>query len=199
MSFKVFDFSFPAPQRLHSITAYVVGVGQREGQSSHDIALDSPDCACALHDDGFRIILPDITVVEASKPAIRRENRGESASSWLQKTASPKGSLSLNGIISSFWPWKSTLVQAQDSAQNVGGVSCDGSLARRAALERRQGWLRGRIVGMKRAGLSDFEIAELWNMSAWTRYGQIRKSEGWENWKLLRRVCTMISWYHDVW
>lgn len=40
---------------------------------------------------------------------------------------------------------------------------------------------------MKRAGLSDFEIAELWNMSAWTRYGQIRKSEGWENLEIVAK------------
>ena len=32
---------------------------------------------------------------------------------------------------------------------------------------------------MKRAGLTEFEVAEVWNVSHWTRYGQVRKPEGW--------------------
>lgn len=175
ISFQVFDFSFADPQRLRSLTIYGVGAGQRRGENHHNIELNSLHCACALHDDGFRIVLPDVTVVAASRPAIRRENTGEIASSWLH---SPKDSLSLNGFARSFWPWMST--SAQDGAQNVGSISRNDSLARRAALERRQEWLRGRIVGMKKVGLTDFEIAEIWNMSAWTQYGQVRKPEGWQ-------------------
>lgn len=181
ISFKVVDFSFADPQRLHSITAYGVRGWQQEGQKRQNIELDSPDCACALHDDGFRLILPDTTIVEASKPAPRRETKSESASSWLQNTASPTDGLSLTRIASYLWPWKSASVQARDGAQNVGSVSRDDSSARRAALERRQEWLRGRISGMKREGLTDFEVAELWNISRWTRYGQIRKPEGWRS------------------
>ena len=33
-------------------------------------------------------------------------------------------------------------------------------------------------LGMERVGLTDFEIAEFWSMSAWTQYGQVRKSGG---------------------
>ena len=32
---------------------------------------------------------------------------------------------------------------------------------------------------MKRVGLSDCEIAELWNINAWTPYGQVGKPDGW--------------------
>lgn len=177
ISFKVFDFSFADPQRLHSLITYGVGAGQRRDQKNHNIALNALHCACALHDDAFRIVVPDVTIVEA-KPAIKHDNAGESAPSWLAKPATPKEILSFSGIGWSFWPRKPT--SAPDSVPSVGSLSRDDSLARRAALERRQEWLRGRILGMKRAGLTDFEIAELWNLSAWTQYGQVRKPEGWQ-------------------
>lgn len=177
--FKVFDFSFADPQHLHSLITYGVGAGQRRDENHHNTALNSIHCACALHDDGFRIVLPDVTVLEASKPAAtRRDNKGESAACWLQRTASPKESLSFNRIGWSFWTRK--IASAQDGVRNTGSITRNDSAARLAALERRQEWLRGRIRGMKRVGLTDFEIAELWNMSAWTQYGQVRKPEGWQ-------------------
>ena len=181
ISFKVFDFSFADPQRLHSLTTYGVGAGQRRNMKHHNIALNSLHCACALHDDGFQIVLPDVTIIGASEPATRRENSGESASSWLQNSAlAPKEGLpSLKGTAWSFWPWRPSL--AHDSVQDTGSITRNDSAARRAALERRQEWLRQRIRGMKRVGLTDFEIAELWNMSTWTQYGGIRKPEGWQN------------------
>ena len=120
--------------------------------------LSSLHCACALHVDGFPIVLPDITLVDASEPAIRRENLGESASSWLQKPTTPKEVLSLNGIVWSFRLRKPTLTQ--DSVPNTSNVTRNDSAERQVALERRQERLRGRILGMKRAGLTDFEIAE---------------------------------------
>lgn len=181
ISLKVFDFSFADPQRLHLFTAHGPKPGEPRDQTYHHIALKSLHCACALHDDGFRIVLPDLTAVEASTPVnTRREsNTGVSTSSWLSKLASPKDvSPPLNGIMSSFWARKPST--AQDSVEpNIGSISRNDSSARQAALERVQEWLRGRIVGMKRVGLTDFEIAELWNMSAWTQYGQVRKPEGW--------------------
>ena len=179
ISFKVFDFSFADPQRLQSLVAYSVGSGQRRNGNIHRIGLNSLHCACALHDDGFRIFLPDVTSVEASEPAARRKTAGEAASSWLQKSAvSKEGLSSLNGTTWSLWPWKPTA--AQNSGPNTGSITQDDPAARRAALERRQEWLRGRIIGMKRVGLSDFMIAELWNLSTWTQYGQIRKPNGWQ-------------------
>lgn len=178
ISLKVFDFSFADPQRLHSLTAYGAKAGQRRDLSCHSIELNSLHCACALHDDGFRIVLPDIEAFEPVNTK-RESNTGELISSWLPNFAIPKGSLPLDGIISSLWPRKPS--SAPHSAlQNNGHISRNDSPARRAALERRQEWLRGRIVGMKREGLSDFEIAELWNVSAWTQYGQVRKPEGWQ-------------------
>lgn len=176
ISLKVFDLSFTDQQRMRSLMTYSVGGGWRRDKKFHNICLNAFHCACALHDDGFRIVLPDTSSVEASKLATERDN----TSSSLQRTATLKESLlPLNESPWSFWPREATS-SAPDSVQNIGSVSRNDSLARLAALERRQEWLRGRIAGMKRVGLTDFEIAELWNMSSWTQYGQIRKPEGWQ-------------------
>ncbi len=114
---------------------------------------------------------------------VRREDASEGVSFWFRKTAGPKKeSLSLGGTAAwSFWPWRSTPAPECGGEKDVGSISRDDSAARRAALERRQEWLRGRIMGMRRAGLTDFEIAEVWNVSVWTRYGQVRKPEGWRD------------------
>ena len=184
ISFKVFDFSFADPQRLHSLVAYGSRAGQRRNKVSHNILLNSLHCACALHDDGFRIVLPDVTAAEAPNPAADPDNTGDNAPSWLQKTAGLKELFAFNQLAWSLWP--RTAPSAPEGARNVGGISRDDSTARRAALERRQEWLRGRILGMKRAGLTDFEISELWNVSAWTQYGQVRKPEGWRELGVVR-------------
>lgn len=176
ISLKVFDLSFTDQQRMRSLMTYRVGSGWRRDKMFHNITLNAFHCACALHDDGFQIVLPDTTSAEASELATERDN----TSSSLQRTATLKESLSsLNESPWPFWPQEATS-SAPDSVQNVGSVSSNDSLARRTALKRRQEWLRGRIAGMKRVGLTDFEIAELWNMSSWTQYGQVRKPEGWQ-------------------
>ena len=181
VSLKVFDFSFADPQRLSSLISYGVGAGWRRDGRFHHIALNSIHCACALHDDGFRIVLPDTTTVEASEPTMKPENADKTASSPLQKSASLKKNLSsLTATAWSFWP-RTPTPASDGNSKIVGTMSRNDSMARRVALERRQEWLRGRIVGMRRVGLTDFEIAELWNISAWTRYGQVRKPEGWRD------------------
>lgn len=176
ISLKVFDLSFTDQQRMSSLMTYGVGSGWRRDKLFHNITLNAFHCACALHDDGFRIVLPDTTSVEASELTTERDN----TSSSLQRTATLRESLSsLHESPWSFGPREATS-SAPDSVPNVGSVSSNDSWARRRALERRQEWLRGRIAGMKRVGLTDFEIAELWNMSSWTQYGQVRKPEGWQ-------------------
>ena len=188
ISFQIFDFSFADPQRLHSLIEHGMGSWQQRNAPHHNIAFKAFHCACGLHDDGFRIILPTITTIKPSKSAtLKRENTDESpsTSSPPQKAIRPrtlKDSLALSASPSwFFWLRMSNQpVSAQDD-KNTGSISRNDSAARQAALERQQEWLRGRIRGMKRMGLSDFAIAEEWNNSAWTQYGQVRKPEGWQD------------------
>ena len=185
--FQIFDFSFADPQRLHSLIEHGIGLWQRRNESPHTIAFKALHCACGLHDDYFRILLPDITAIKPLKSAtVKRGNTDESPSTssqpkTLTKTRTLKDSLALIASPSLFfWSRKNQPTSAQDD-NNTGSMTGNDSAARQAALDRQQDWLRGRIRGMKRTGLSNFAIAEVWRNSAWTQYGQIRKPEGWQD------------------
>ena len=187
ISFKIFDFSFADPQRLHTIIEHGIGSWQRRNESPHTIAYKALHCACGLHDDGFRILLPDITAIRPSKSAIiKQENTDKSSSTssqanTLTKKKKLQDSLALTASPSwFFWSRKNQPASAQDD-NNTGSMTRNDLAARQAALDRQQEWLRGRIRGMKRTGLSDLAIAEKWHNSAWTQYGQIRKPEGWQD------------------
>ena len=188
ISFKIFDFSFADPQRLHTLIEYGVGSWQRRNESPHNIALKAAHCACGLHDDSFHILLPDITAIKPSKSATtKRENTDESpstSSSLKNPTRSRNLQDSLALTASPSWFSWSRISNRSASAQkdnNTGSISRNDSAARQVALERQQEWLRGRIRGMKRTGLSNFAIAQMWHNSAWTQWGQIRKPEGWQD------------------
>ena len=202
LSMKVLDFSYADPQRLRSFVTHGVGLGWRRDRKFHNIALDSVHCACALHDDGFRVVLPDITTsaktIKTPEPSSflqrRIRNTTETAAPATTEFPPLRESLApLDGLFewSSFWPsssWPPPSISAptttktrapNDQDEPVGSVSKNDTLPRRAALARQQEWLRGRIRGMKRVGLTEFEIAELWNLCVWTRYGLLRKPDGW--------------------
>lgn len=149
---KVFDFSFADPKRLlHLISDGVRTRHSPEGRQ-YMTPLSSIHCNCALHDDGFRIVLPDTTIIPA-----------KASSEEARK--------------SSFWPWKG--VFPRQEFVDIGSVVRDDPPARREALERQKEWLRFRIREMRRRGISDFEIAELRGCSRWTQYGQLGKPDGW--------------------
>ena len=193
ISFRIFDFSFADPQRLHSIIEHGIGSWQRRNDSHHNIALHkialkAVHCACGLHDDGFRILLPDITAIEPSKSATtKREITDESPSTSSQarilaRKRTLQESLALTASPSWFsWLRISNHPASAKNDKNTGNISRNDSAARQAALERQQEWLRGRIRGMKRMGLSNSLIAQVWHNSAWTQYGQSRKPEGWQD------------------
>ena len=187
ISFRIFDFSFADPQRLHSIIEHGIGSWQRRNESPHTVAYKALHCACGLHDDGFRILLPDITAIKPSKSAIiKQENTDKSSSTLSQaktltKTRTLQDSLAPNTSPSRFfWSRVSNRSASVQEHKNTGSMTRNDSAARQAALDRQQEWLRGRIRGMKRMGLSNFTIAEVWHNSAWTQYGQVRKPEGWQ-------------------
>jgi hypothetical protein len=152
---KIFDLSFADPERLRLLTGGGVLWRQRQKPSSLFIRAKTLLCACALHDDEFKIVLPNTTTTPStndSSPEVARK--------------------------SEFWPWKA--VYPKQDHGNIGSMTRDDPPARQKALKRREEWFKMRIVEMRRKGLSDFEIAELWGHSRWTRYGQIRKPDGWQ-------------------
>ena len=147
---SVFDFSFADSQHLRLLGRD--GIRTKQQMLIHDTYY----CACKLHDDGFRIMLPDsinITTVNATAQDRKPKN-------------------------SSFFPWKTLPPERQQV--DIGSVTHYDPQGRRKALEREEEWYRERIRGMRRCGLTDFEIVELWGHARWTQWGQVGKPDDWK-------------------
>ena len=151
---QIFDLSYADPSRLR---ARKNGSDARLKMISRGVKVvaNLRDCACELHDTGFDITLPDL---RKRYPSIHSPGTVERKSS--------------------FWPWKGIYANAE--AQDIGIIVRNDPAARVEALKRREEWFRFRISEMKKRGLSDTEIAELWGLAVWTRWGQIRKPDGWQ-------------------
>ena len=120
ISMRIFDLSFADSKRLNSFFSW------KPDRQYHNISMDAFHCACALHDDGFKIVLPDPTI-EASEPATDR-------SKTRKTTPAEFGEIfaSLNRSAWSFWPRAASL-SALDSVQDAGSTWRNDSLARQAA------------------------------------------------------------------
>ena len=136
---KVLDLSFSDPKRMDPKSRL--------------------NCACALHDDGFRITLPSVVDITQHLHVVKKIP----AAPKLQK--------------SSFWPWKFRYTPAVTEPMPL--TARNDSAARQAALDRETEWFNDRIKCMRKAGLSDWDISELWGCAHWTQYGQKRKPDGW--------------------
>ena len=117
------------------------------------------NCACSLHDDSFNIALPPVEDLCKARKAT------EKVSAQRQK--------------SSFWPWEHSHTPIEEGPIPV--ITEAPSRPRQEALDRETEWFRERIKCMKATGMSNFEVAELWGRSTWTKYGQFRKPEGWQD------------------
>lgn len=101
-------------------------------------------CQCAMHDDGYKVILPD---------------------GGRQPTATGVGVESK--MIWNMWCGP----KVPTTAATEGCVEHYDSPARAKAWARRDEWLKQRIQIMKRAGLDDEEISIAWKEQSWTRSG----------------------------
>ncbi|KAL8689803.1 MAG: hypothetical protein Q9218_004608 [Villophora microphyllina] len=108
-------------------------------------------CQCALHDDGYTVMLPNIRRQAESVPTTR----------W-----------------SVLFDQKVLTVPA---SVMEGSIEHYNSPARARALARRDEWLRERIAIMKRAGLDNDEVAIAWHDQRWTRNGVFDMPDNWKN------------------
>ena len=195
ISFKIIDFSFADPQHLKSLIYKNLPLTYKKTRRlprQPIPTIESVHCPCVLHDTGFRIILPCVT---ASQSTLFERPKAWTTWQWQQRRL-PKAVV-LDGSISRDWleaegawrnPWfgprKADCLSEDvrgESVESIGTISRNDTPARQSALQRQHQWLVGRIRGMKRESLNDFEIAELWSAADWTQWGQIRKPEGWRH------------------
>ncbi len=155
---KIFDFSFADRQRLQLMLSHGIPIREVPEHLRSLPGMRHSHCACGLHDDGFRVVLPPF------------QDLGKTPQDTTERPAKRRAS--------SFWPWKCDFSLRADEPLPV--ITQNDSAARQEALLRQAEWFMERTRCMKRAGLSDWDIAELWGCARWTQYGQIRKPEGWQ-------------------
>ena len=143
IQFQIFDFSYE---------------GRQKGSGAMP-ATRSPFCACALHDDGFRIMLPPSKDVDATLRVAKNEP------AKLQ--------------FSSVWPWKPKVAPRLEQPVPV-STPVD-SVAWKEAIDRETTWIKERIICMKAAGLSNYDITNLWIYMPWAKGGRIGIPDGWKD------------------
>ena len=113
-------------------------------------------CCCALHDNKFRLELPSLEDLDRFRQAARDR---PAKLRW-----------------SSIWPWK--YKQSQRPEEPMPVVARIETEAQKEAMARETESFRERIRCMKEAGLSNFDIAELWSRGDYDRFA---KPDGWRD------------------
>lgn len=154
---RIFDLSFGDPARLRTIQR-LAGLGGGRGKAYRSI-----HCACALHDEGIRVTLPD-TWCKAASYGLRITPplfaSSPKSPSWLK-------------------PWKSTKPPPPTIEPAKGLVEIHDPPGRQAALEREEEYRKDKIRWMKKIGLTNAQIETEWSGAVWTDRGRISKPEGW--------------------
>lgn len=199
ISLVVFDFRYegsakPSPIRIGFPAWQANPVNPPDFHFTH--------CACALHDDGYTIVLPDTactTLVATTAPSSTDQARKQIPGDPSIKTfepCPPYGSEEYKlkeqtvqkrftalfpkthpRFLRSFWtdPMPPTLTPPYGSIVHYDPP------ARKEALERRDEELREHIKEWKREGQSDFDIAQTWLNSRLSGWGAVPKPEGWRD------------------
>ena len=156
---RIFDLSFGDPVRLQK----VLHVAQNRDGLGRPYNYRNRHCACPLHDEGFRVTLPDTWCKTACNEDL------------ILRPYEPK--------TNSFWPkpWKSKSPPTITIKPAPGSIEPSDPPARQAALGREQEFLKDMIRWMKECGLPDDTIETEWSGAPWTQRGQIKKPEGWRN------------------
>ena len=120
------------------------------------------NCACRLHDEGWDVVLP-----EEAMPFHHHHNRPKPSESFWHR----KG----------FWPWSHLDSTEEENLRlEVGTISKADSQERIEALERREEWLKRRIIGMKALGMDNWTVTDIWQNAEWSGWGMLARPRGWE-------------------
>lgn len=155
ITLRIFYLGFADPSQLQLYQRSRHWTGADTSPSQHIF------CACPLHDDGFRVTLPDTSYQILSHHPLR--------------SSSPGRKPILPSLLNS--SWKSN-VSPVVSASNGSVEQCDPP-ARLEALRREKDFYKGAIISMKRSGMSNEAIETEWSGARMTSRGKIPKPTGW--------------------
>lgn len=201
---NVFDFSYADPARLAGSKLWVTPLGFKNDtvmakrRRSRMIGPRMDHCACRLHDEGWAVVLPT-RAMPSSNPGSEPSAStilGKGFWSWSLSTTNEEKALPSANIepVSSVsrlfgrkgpWTWlRSIAATEHDPSTDIGTISKADSRERMEALERREKWVKRRIVGMKCCGMDDLTLRHVWFIADWSGYGVLGKPRGWETlWK----------------
>lgn len=199
ISLAVFDFRYESSTKPNQI---------RNGYPAWQAnPVNPPDfyftrCACALHDDGYTIVLPDTVcaaLIASTGPSPKDQPRNPTSMNppiEHFEACAPYGSEEYKlkeqllrkrfttlfpkthpSFLRSFWPNPTPPIPTPVP----GSIEHYDPPARKEALERRDEELRAHIRELKREGRSDFDIAQAWLHSRWSGWGAVPKPEGWRD------------------
>lgn len=208
LSLVVFDYRF---QGVPKILTY----GIRDGDSVWQSNLVNPPeyyfrhCACAVHDDGYDIVLPDTAcaaLIEMTNPSQKAHLRNIALTEQSTETLPSyphcgteeynRKKNHLRQCAHTLFPlsgrlppnplnFLTSLLPEFTEPSLLSPTPAPTSIthtdppARKAALERIDEELREHIREWKREGKSEFEIAQGWLHSRWSGWGGVRKPKGW--------------------
>lgn len=174
ITLRIFYLSFADPSQLRSYQNARSWIGTNTSPYRNNF------CACPLHDDGFRVMLPDTSCEPLScHPAYspfrpRPTSRPESI-------FKPKSIFRLKSILS---PLMSSLRKQKSptvASAPKGSVEHIDPPARQEALEREMGFFKEIIKAMKGCGMSNESIETEWSGARMTDRGKIPKPNGWRD------------------
>lgn len=199
LSLVVFDFRYEGARKQHSS---LEGYPAWQANPINPPELYFTHCACALHDDGYTIVLPDTACAAliTRTPLSPKEKPPHPPSTnpstehfepcppyeseeykrkeqHLQQRSTTLFPTQYPRFLRSFWttPAPPTPTPASGSIEHYDPP------ARKEALERRDEELREHIRERKREGRSDFDIAQTWSHSRWAGWGAVPKPQGWRD------------------
>lgn len=122
------------------------------------------NCACELHDEGWAVVLPRMAM-----PSFNHDDE--------RKVPPSAAKLTGQGL----WPWSHPPPNKEEDAFSVVGMIYKADSKERVeALERREAWLKRRIIDMKVSGMDDMTVKNTWGDAEWSRWGLLARPRGWE-------------------
>ena len=126
-------------------------------------------CQCALHDDGYRVVLPHSYLSHSGKDAevdakakVEAEDK-RNPSRWLRIFTRKQD--------------REEKVEEED----IGSIEWWVDENVQAAMDRREEWMLEKVRVLKRAGLDDEGVLTAWESRPWAQYGFVGLPVGWKD------------------
>ena len=171
----IFDISYSTPF-LNTLPPHLAPGSKFARKLDKDDNAWGIVCQCALHDDGYRVVLPNLYPSHSGRNAksesdakVKAEAENAPTSRWLRIFSRKQN---LEGRDEE---------RGEEEEEDLGSVEWRIEEPVQAALNRKEEWLLDKVRVLKRAGLDDEGIITAWFSRRWTRYGFVALPLGWKD------------------